>query len=183
MYAIINENKTLSNPSNWKIDDNYQFIDFNFEDFKKKPIGFYKLDSENNIIENPDFEREELDNAKANKYKEACLKAKSFLEEGKALFPFENYHIEATDGNIAKMTAYALSYATGQLNPEETVVWNTKEDKTVELNKTQISEILSGLGRVQTNVWNIQYPKFLQKIEDAQTIDEINEIEIEYKEV
>lgn len=126
-------------------------------------------------------EEELLKQVKQNKYDEANNGAKAFLESGNALFEFEsNKHIEATDGNIAKLTAYALAYVTGQLQPTETVVWNTKEDETVELNAEQIGVIVKGLGFVQASVWSVQFPKYLQAIETAETIEEVNAINIEY---
>lgn len=122
-----------------------------------------------------------LNQAKQNKYNEANNGAKAFLDSGNALFEFEeDKHIEATDGNIAKLTAYALAYVTGQLQPTETVVWNTKEDETVELNAEQIGVIVKGLGFVQASVWSVQFPQYLQAIETAETIEEVNAINIEY---
>lgn len=122
-----------------------------------------------------------LKQAKQAKYNEANNGAKAFLESGNALFEFEsNKHIEATDGNIAKLTAYALAYVTGQLQPTETVVWNTKEDETVELNAEQIGVIVKGLGFVQASVWSVQFPQYLQAIETAETVEEVNAINIEY---
>ena len=126
-------------------------------------------------------DEELLASAKQNKYDEANNGAKTFLESGNALFEFEEgKHIEATDGNIAKLTAYALAYVTGQLEPSETVVWNTKEDETVELTSEQIASIVKGLGLVQASVWSVQFPQYIQAIETAETIEEVNAITIEY---
>lgn len=126
-------------------------------------------------------DEELLATAKQNKYNEANNGAKEYLESGNALFELEEgKHIEATDGNIAKLTAYALAYVTGQLQPTETVVWNTKEDETVELNAEQIGVIVKGLGFVQASVWSVQFPQYLQAIETAETIEEVNAINIEY---
>lgn len=119
--------------------------------------------------------------AKQAKYNEANSKAKEYLDSGNALFELEEgKHIEATDGNIAKMTAYALAYITGQLQPTDTVVWNTKEDETVELNQEQIGLILAGLGQVQALVWAVKFPAYVQAIEQAETVEEVNGIVIDY---
>lgn len=127
-------------------------------------------------------EDEKLKQAKKIKYKEANLKANDYLQSGEALFEFEpDKHIEATDGNIAKMTAYALAYVTGQLQPTDTVVWNTKEDETVELNQSQIILILQGLGQVQAVVWSVKYPNYVKAIDEASTIEEVEAIEIDYE--
>lgn len=123
-----------------------------------------------------------LEEAKQTKYDEANDGAKNYLDGG-ALYEFqEGKHIEATDGNIAKFTAYALAYVTGQLEPTDTVVWNTKEDETVELNQEQIAQILVGLGAVQANVWAVQFPQYLAQIEAAQTVEDVKAIVINYGE-
>lgn len=126
-------------------------------------------------------EEEVLEQAKQAKYNEANSKANEYLQSGEALYEFEpDKHIEATDGNIAKMTAYALAYVTGQLQPTDTVVWNTKEDETVNLNQEQIVSILQGLGQVQAVVWSVQYPLYVNMIESATTIEEVKAIVIDY---
>lgn len=124
---------------------------------------------------------EQLAEAKEFKKQEASNQAYSFINSGGALYEFDlEKHIEATDGNIGKFTAYALAYVTGQLQPTDTVVWNTKEDETVELTQLQVSEILNGLGQVQTSVWTIKYPAYLERIENAETVEEVNNIDIDY---
>lgn len=141
----------------------------------------YVLDGNEYVLKDAEWEEKELENAKQEKYNEANNGAKAFLESGDALFEFATgKHIEATDGNIAKLTAYALAYVTGQLEPTETVVWNTKEDETVELTAEQIGFIVKGLGTVQASVWSVQFPQYLQAIENAETIGEVQAITIEY---
>jgi hypothetical protein len=125
-------------------------------------------------------EEEQLILAKQAKYNEANEGAKQYLN-GDALYEFEEgKHIEATDGNIAKFTAYALAYITGQLQPTDTVVWNTKEDETVELNQEQVVSILNGLGQVQAYVWAVKFPYYIGLIEQVETVDEVNAIVIDY---
>lgn len=124
-----------------------------------------------------------LRQAKERKYNEAVLKANEYIQSGEALYEFETgKHIEATDGNIGKFTAYALAYVTGQLQPTDTVVWNTKEDETVQLTQLQVSNILVGLGQVQAIVWTVKYPAYINAINEATTIEEVENIIIDYKE-
>lgn len=127
---------------------------------------------------------EQLQKAKESKYQEANSKANEYLQSGEALYEFEpNKHIEATDGNIGKFTGYMVGYILGQLQPTDTVVWNTKEDETVNLNQAQIGSILQGLGQVQAVVWAVQYPVYVNMIENAQTVEEVEAIEINYESV
>lgn len=144
-------------------------------------LGYEIKETETSLEAWGNTDNENLQNAKDFKYQEANEKAKEYLENGNALYEFaEGKHIEATDGNIAKMTAYALAYITGQLQPVDTVVWNTKEDETVNLTQEQIGQILNGLGIVQAIVWSIKYPAYINAINEANTIQEVNAIEIDY---
>lgn len=125
---------------------------------------------------------EVLRQAKQNKYNEAVSKANEYIQSGNALYEFETgKHIEATDGNIGKFTAYALAYVTGQLEPADTVVWNTKEDETVELTQEQVQSILIGLGAVQAAVWTVKYPAYITAINEAETVEEVEAIEVNYE--
>lgn len=146
-------------------------------------------------------EAEKLNIAKAAKYNEINNGARIYLESGNALFElvleanndlspqpspqgegeklYKSYHIEATDGNIAKLSAYALSFLSGAF-PQSEVYWNTKEDETIALNQEQLTQALQGLGEVQATVWNVKFPYYLKQIEEAKTVDEVNAIVVDY---
>lgn len=126
----------------------------------------------------PDYEEKSLTKAKAKKYEEAKTKAYVYLESGEALYEFEpNKHIEATDGNIGKFTAYALGFMAGSTAP---VVWSTKEDETVTLDVEQVTNILQGLGAVQAQVWTVKFTDYVTEIQKATTVEEVENIEIDY---
>lgn len=133
------------------------------------------------IIPDPE---EVLRQAKQSKKQEANYKAKEYLESGEAVYEFtkdENiYHIEATDGNIAKIGLKATSLLLAQ-DFITTFPWNTKEDINIELNALEGKAIAEGLGGIQDIVWTLKYPEFLQEIEQAQTIEEVNDILIDYE--
>lgn len=125
-------------------------------------------------------DEEKLNNFKAAKYNEINNGAHDYLESGNALFEIEEgKHIEATDGNIAKLSAYALSFLSGASSQSE-VYWNTKEDETIALNQEQLTQALQGLGEVQATVWNVKFPYYLKQLEDAKTVDEVNAISVDY---
>ena len=155
----------------------------------------YELLEGDTVVDNTAaYEAEQLALAKEAKYKEANEGARAYLESGEALFAVEPYgdtqvlslgdgavyHIEATDGNIGKLTAYALGFITGQLGAEDVVYWNTKEDETIALTQTKLSEVLMGLGQVQAQVWNAKFPAYLAQIEAATTAEAVRAIEIDY---
>lgn len=125
-----------------------------------------------------DTDKEKLTIAKTNKYNEINNGAREYLESGNALFEIEEgKHIEATDGNIAKLSAYALSFMTGV---QSEVYWNTKEDETIALNQEQLTQALMGLGEVQATVWNVKFPYYLKQLESATTVEEVNAINVDY---
>ena len=124
---------------------------------------------------------EKLNEAKTSKYNEINNGARIYLESGEALFELsENQHIEATDGNIGKLSAYALSYITGTLTPSDAVYWNTKEDETIALTQEQLTRALIGLGEVQATVWNVKFSYYLKQLENATTVEEVKAINVDY---
>lgn len=139
-------------------------------------------------VKNPDYETQQLEAAKEAKYKEANEGARAYLEGGEALFGVERpmdggvavYHVEATDGNIGKLTAYALGFITGQLGAGDVVYWNTKEDETIALTQEQLGNALAGLGAVQAEVWNVKFPAYLARIEACTSADEVRGIVVDY---
>ena len=139
---------------------------YTIEETDKALIAWGKTDEEN------------LNEVKTSKYNEINNGARTYLESGEALFEVaEGKHIEATDGNIAKLSAYALSFMTGV---QSEVYWNTKEDETIALTQEQLTQALIGLGEVQATVWNVKFPYYLKQLELAQTVEEVNAITVDY---
>lgn len=139
---------------------------YTIEETDKALIAWGKTDEEN------------LNEIKTSKYNEINNGARIYLESGNALFEIEEgKHIEATDGNIAKLSAYALSFMTGV---QEVVYWNTKEDETIALNQEQLTQALMGLGEVQATVWNVKFPYYLKLLELATTVEEVKAITVDY---
>lgn len=168
---------TLNKPCS--IDARFNFLE---ENFYEKHYEIREDDEALYAWENTSDEKLEI--AKKNKYDEANKKAKEYIESGEALYEFEEgKHVEATDGNIGKFTGYALGFVTGQYEPTDTVPWSTKEDENVDLTVTQVNEILNGMGTVQAIIWTVKYPAYLQMIQEAKTVEEVENIAIDYREV
>ena len=178
MYYAFIENEKINGCGQCPIvNEEFQNIEITEEVYNN--IDHYIWDGAE-IILNPNYEQEKLIEIKTQKYIEAKEKAYTFLESGEALYEFEEgKHIEATDGNIGKFTAYALKFIAGSTTP---VVWCTKEDETVMLNQEQVDDILQGLGAVQAQVWTVKFTDFVQAINEAETIEEVEAIEIDYTE-
>jgi hypothetical protein len=118
-----------------------------------------------------------LEETKQIKYEEALMGAKEFIEY-QAVYQFDNNNsIEATDGNIGKMTAYALAFQTGTLDK---VYWTSKEDNVLELDANDVLDILTGLGEIQSAIWNVKFVAYKNAINNASTIQEVQQIVINY---
>ena len=142
--------------------------------------SLYYIIEDGQLVPNPNYDEDVLANAKQIKYEEAKNGAYIYLEGGNALYEFdEGKHIEATDGNIGKFTAYALGFMAGSTTP---VVWSTKEDETVLLNAEQVTDILQGLGAVQAQVWTVKFADYVTAIQEAETVEDVNAIVINYEE-
>lgn len=153
---------------------NVQNIEVSKAVYKNKEQYIYQNGS---IVKNPNYEAEALIEAKQNKYNEALEGANDFINN-EACFQFdENNSIEATDGNIAKFTAYALGFSSGSL---EVVYWTSKEDNVIELTALDVQTILTGLGEIQSDVWNIQFVAYKNAIEAATSLQDIERIVINY---
>ena len=133
------------------------------------------------IILNPNYDVEQLNKAKEVKYTEANIKAVEYLEGGNALYEFqEGKHIEATDGNIAKLGLALVNFILQQ-DYTSTIEWNTKENENIQLNAGQLQIIVAGLQAIQSNVWTVKFPAYNALIDNASTIEELDTIIIDYE--
>ena len=178
----ITENNKLLNWGDMKYADECKHTDIITQaELNRYPNKVMVVDDE--LVLNPNFEEEELQKAKDKKYNEAGLKAKAYLESGEAVFSFkkneETYRIEATDGNIAKIGLKTTALLLAQ-DYDTTFPWNTKEDINIEINALEGKAIGEGLGLIQDIIWTIRYPLYLSEIERAQTVEEVEAIEIDY---
>ena len=158
----------------------YQFVSSSdYEKYMADNDSFKVVDGVfTDVTDTDEYKALKLVKAKEAKLNEAIFKAKDFIEN-EACYQFdENNSIEATDGNIGKLTAYALGFQTEQY---EKVYWTSKEDNIIELNQEDLIRVLLGLGNIQSNVWNVQYIDFKNAITNASTIEAVNNIIITYE--
>ena len=132
------------------------------------------------VVLNPNYDEEQLALAKQAKYTEANQKAFEYLESGEAVFTYEEgKSIEATDGNIAKLGLALVNFILQQ-DYTSTIEWNTKENENVQLNAEQLQVIVAGLQQIQAVVWTVKFVAYNTAISEAETIEEVNAIEINY---
>lgn len=132
-----------------------------------------------------DVQEELLSNAKEAKIQEATDKAYQF-ENKYGLIKVNAttaetqeaglFHIEATLTNNIKLSAYAQS-----IDDTSTLPWNTKENINILLNKTACETLTSLMSQLNAKLWTVDFPTYLAQIDAAQTVDEVNAINIEYQ--
>lgn len=138
------------------------------------------------VVDNTEeYNAEQLQKAKEAKTQEATDKAYAY-EQTDALITVKAtnamtrasdlYHIEGHFTNMIKISAYAQS-----MGDEDILPWNTKENVNVFLNKTGCSKLSALMQQMNVNLWTIDFPTYLAQIEACTTVDEVNAIEIEYK--
>lgn len=176
-YILQNDKIVLYDESREKLENTIKFM----PQYADLPI----LETDRPIVDfefadTPEWIATHLREVKETKMKEALDGAKSFIEN-EACYQFdENNSIEATDGNIGKLTAYALGFSTGTM---QEVQWTSKEDNVLMLDPDDLNRILIGIGAIQSFVWNVQYIQYKQAIETATTAEEVEAIEIVYTDI
>ena len=129
------------------------------------------------VVKNPNYNKEQLEKAKSEKYKEANDKANEFLDKV-ALFELsEDYHVEATKENMNTFATAAIGIERELIPYQE---WTSKEDNVRQLNLEQCLTISMGIGAIQSSVWNVQFIAYKTAIENAETIAEVERININY---
>lgn len=74
MYAIIKNGKII-NPSAWQLSEEYQEIDFKYEEFIEMPEDYYIYDN-GEVVINPNFDEEQIAKRKANFEEQFLLTSK-----------------------------------------------------------------------------------------------------------
>ena len=160
----------------------YKSIGMNEQDVSQSDIDGKWYLSDKCPMKSPE---DKLAEAKQAKLNEATDKAYSF-ENKDALITVsatnmmsrssETYHIEATLTNNIKLSAYAQA-----LDESETLPWNTKENVNVLLNKAACTTLTELMSQLNAKLWTVDFPTFLAQIEAAQTVEDVEAIEIVYK--
>lgn len=120
-----------------------------------------------------------LKDLRSAKLEEAAIEAYAYIAND-AVFELDNgLHIEATTDNISKIGLQVVElYIAG--DTQSSFPWNTKEDINIELTIESGKYVVDGLKAIQSKVWTIDYPNYLQQIKAAKTIEELNAIVIDY---
>ena len=107
------ENQRIINASTYQADEGYIEVEFNYDDFVEKPQNYY-LYVDDEIIENPDFEKEQQEKERERLSKLSLTKREVFLAlyKDKGLTP-DDIRNQITDTQALIEYDYASEYFRG----------------------------------------------------------------------
>lgn len=137
----------------------------------------YVLDGDEFVLRTPEWDEKQLEEAKQLKYEEALLKAKDFEQNGCVEYKNAKFEMSDSNRNNLRETQEALT-----LMGQESTEWNDKDDNIITLTIEDIQYIRLNLilNAVRT-LWIESYPAYLVQIAEAQTVEEVNNIVINYE--
>lgn len=118
---------------------------------------------------------EQLSLAKTQKKAECLQKAIEAEENGSVLY--KNAVFETSASNMAKLTS---QFAMIQVGLIDSVQWLSKDDVQMELTSEDIMALGQLIADYTGALWNVQYLNFMEQIENANSLEELNLINIEY---
>ena len=175
MYYIYVENDKIigygqckcSNALNVEVDKEL------YDNFVENPDKYINQNGE--IVVNPNYEAQKLILAKEAKQQENLAKANEAITNGYVVY--KNCKFETSTDNQSNMTATAnLMQAQGI----ERTPWLSKDNVSLELTLEDFLNIGALILEFKTNVWTNVYTNFESQIEAAQTIEEVEDLSIEY---
>lgn len=137
--------------------------------YHTETIYFYEL------ALNPDYEIEEMIRLRAQLFLENTVKAKMAVENGYVIF--EDAQFETNAQTVGDLTATMLLM---QASGIETYNWLSKDDQIVELTLEDFGTLGGLIAGYKAHIWNEEYMEFKRQINNAQTIEELKAIVIEY---
>ena len=124
----------------------------------------------------PEYIAEVFNQKKQEKQAENTQKAKQAVENG--YVTFKNAQFETNAQTVGDLTATMLML---QASGIETYSWLSKDDKVVELSVEDFSTLGGLIAEYKNAVWNEKYIAYKMAIENAETLEELNNIEIIYE--
>lgn len=134
--------------------------------------------TENYILHNGQYltESEVLPEIKVQKQEENTRLAKLAVENGHVVF--KNAEFETNAQTVGDLTATMLLMQAGGI---ETYSWLSKDDQAVELTTEDFGTLGALIAEYKNTIWQEKYIAYKTAIEQAETIEAVNAIVIEYE--
>jgi len=144
-----------------------------YRTIQEKPNYYIIVD--NKLVKNPNYEQEEFEKAKANKFLENNGKANEVIQNGYVVF--KDAQFETNAQTCSDLTATMLMMQTSGI---ESYDWLSKDDKVVTLYLEEFCTLGGLIATYKNIVWNILYTRYKTQIENAQTLEEVVAIKLDY---
>lgn len=140
-----------------------------------------------------EYKSQKLIEAKTDKHAENIQKAKQAVENG--YVTFKNAQIETNAQTVGDLTATMLmlqaqqnvilsiseeSFGHTEASAEVSYTWLSKDDKAIELNLDDFITLGNLIASYKNTIWNEKYITFKSAIENAETLEELEGLEINY---
>ena len=120
-------------------------------------------------------EEQKLAEAKSKKQAENTTKAKQAVENGHVVFKGAEFETNAQ--TVGDLTATMLLMQAGGM---ETYLWLSKDDKAVELSLEDFGTLGGLIAEFKNTIWQEKYLAYKTQIEQAETLETVENIVIEY---
>lgn len=142
--------------------------------------GFEIRETENALEAWGKEEEELLLLARKQKQSENTAKAKLAVENGYVKFKEAEFETNAQTVGDLTATMLMLQGASAISEEEPTYLWLSKDDKVVNLTVTDFVTLGGMIAEFKNTVWQEKYLAYKTAIETAQTVEDIENIEIVY---
>lgn len=122
-------------------------------------------------------DEEILEQAKFEKQAENTTKAKDAVENG--YVTFKDAQFETNAQTVGDLTATMLMLQ-AQQDPNATYMWLSKDDQVVKLTVEDFGTLGGLIAEYKNTIWQEKYINYKAQIEQAQTVDVVNNINLDY---
>ena len=178
MFYVINNNQVYCKSNNIESLLSYENI-LELEnitvDYFNNNIDKYKIINNKltDISQTPEYIAEQLKKAKEIKIQENAQKRDEHLLAGVI---YKDVLFDSDTDSKAN-----LLFAASGMDDTQTVIWLGKDNQPLECNKQDIYNIGATIGAMTVDVWSVKNPYYLQAIENAKTLEELQAIVIDYE--
>ena len=150
-------------------------IDFIVEQNHK--LGYTIEEADNALLAWGKSNEEFLEQARFEKQAENTTKAKQAIEDG--YVTFKDAQFETNAQTVGDLTATMLMLQ-AQQDPNAIYMWLSKDDKVVELTLEDFGTLGGLIAEYKNTIWQEKYIAYKTQIEQAQTVDAVNNINLDY---
>lgn len=135
----------------------------------------YILENGSYVKQDSEYSEKKLAETKLAKHAENIVKAKAAIENGYVVY--KEAQFETNSQTVGDLTAAMLLM---QATEQDTYFWLSKDDKEVTLNVSDFAALGALIAGFKSTVWNEKYLGYKSMIEQAETVEELGLIEIDY---